>query len=278
MGGAPVNFACLSSQLGAHGIPVSCIGSDEAGSDILAAVRSLGLETGYIQINSETATGTVNVRLDASFKPAYEIREGVAWDFIHFSDALKRLAPDVDAVCFGSLAQRSRLSCATIRQFVEMCPASALKIFDVNLRQSFFSRGVIESSLELANILKVSDEELPVLAGMFELSGSVTDQIRQLIQRFELQLIAYTRGADGSMLVTAGSLADHPGCKPNAIDTVGAGDSYTATMCMDLLANRSLDEVIVHASQVSAYVCEQPGATPVLPDSLRLAWVDSRAG
>ena len=269
MGGAPVNFAYMCNQMGARGIPVSCIGRDEAGSDMLIAVTTLGLESGYIQECATAPTGSVNVTLDHHQKPTYEIRRDVAWDLIVLSEKLQRLAPNVDAVCFGTLAQREEISKSAIQTFVKMSPDIALKIFDVNLRQNFFSKQVIESSLELANVLKVSDEELPVLASMFQLKGEVFDKIRQLQDRFNLRLVAYTRGADGSMLVTRDDVVDHPGFKPNAIDTVGAGDSYTATICMGLLRQLPLDVVINHASRVAAFVCEQEGATPVLPDDVR---------
>jgi len=269
MGGAPVNFAYMCSQLGAWGIPVSCIGEDEAGHDILTAVSTLGLESAYIQEQKSVPTGTVQVVLDAFHKPTYSIKEGVAWDYIELSEKLQRLASNVDAVCFGSLAQRAEISRHTIQSFLGLCPENALKIYDVNLRQSFYTASIIDSSLRVANVLKISDEELLVVAALLGLKGSIHEQIRQLILTYNLRMVAYTRGADGSMLVTATETVDHAGCKPKAIDTVGAGDSYTATMCMGLLSKRPLDEIILHASRVAAYVCEQVGATPVLPDDVR---------
>ena len=271
MGGAPVNFACHCRQLGARGIPISCLGRDQAGEDLRESVTELGLEADELQIHPTAPTGTVDVSLDAQGKPVYRIVEQVAWDFIQLTERLRALAPKVDAVCFGTLAQRSAISRESIQSFVALCPPKALKIFDVNLRQSFYSRDIIESSLRRANVLKVSDEELPVLARFFGLAGAPVEQLRQLIRLFHLRLVAYTRGAEGSMLVTPSGLAEHPGCKPKAIDTVGAGDSYTATMCMGLLSGHPISDVIHHASRVAAFVCEQPGATPVLPDELRLA-------
>lgn len=271
MGGAPVNFACHCDQMGARGIPVSCLGADAEGEDLRRAVAALGLDADYLQVYAEAPTGTVKVVLDDDGKPVYQIRERVAWDFIRLTGALQDLAPRVDAICFGTLAQRGALSRATIQRFAALCPPAALKIFDANLRQSFYAASTIEASLRLANVLKVSDEELPVLARLLHLAGSPLEQMRQLVARFDLRLVAYTRGAEGSMLVTAGGAVEHPGCKPKAIDTVGAGDSYTAALCMGLLAGQALDEVIHHASRVSAFVCEQPGATPVLPDALRRA-------
>ena len=177
MGGAPVNFAYMCNQMGARGIPVSCIGQDEAGSDMLIALNTLGLESDYIQESPTAITGKVNVTLDVHQKPTYEIRRDVAWDLIMLSEKLQRLTVSVDAVSFGTLAQRGEISRAAIQAFVRMCPG-ALKIFDVNLRQNFYTQTVIESSLELADLLKVNDEELPVLSGMFQLKGDVFDKIR----------------------------------------------------------------------------------------------------
>ncbi len=268
MGGAPINFAYMCNQMGARGIPVSCIGRDESGSDMLMAVNTLGLDSAYIQESPTAPTGTVSVTLDGNQKPTYMIQRNVAWDLIMLTEKLQRLSVVVDAVCFGTLAQRGEISRAAIQGFVRMCPTGALKIYDVNLRQDFYSRKIIETSLELANVLKLSDEELPVLAGLFELEGTPLDMVRELLHMFKLKAVAYTRGADGSMLVTPDDVVDHPGCKPKAIDTVGAGDSYTATMCRGLLRAHALEDIIAHASKVSAFVCEQEGATPTLPDHI----------
>ena len=268
MGGAPVNFACHCRQLGARGIPVSCVGDDEDGRELVRSVQALGLETDYLQVRQEAPTGTVSVALDGEGVPRYRIREGVAWDFIRIDNALAVLSESVDALCFGTLAQRGEYSRAAIQRFVGMCPERAIKIFDVNLRQAFHSAGVIDASLRLANVLKVSDNELPVLARQYGLAGAPIDQLMKLIELFNLRLVAYARGSEGSILVTRDQVVEHPGCKPNVVDTVGAGDSYTATLCMGLLSGFPIQEIIHHASRVSAFVCEQSGATPVLPESL----------
>lgn len=268
MGGAPVNFTYHCCQLGGDGYPVSGVGEDVAGRELLASVSSLGLETRYIQRRPALPTGSVKVVLDDEGKPHYEIAERVAWDDIAPGQALWDLADHLDAVCFGTLAQRERVSRETIQQFVGACPTHCLRIYDVNLRQTFYSKAVIESSLGLANILKVSDEELSVLAGLLGLNGGVDDQIEQLIARYNLRLVAYTRGGHGSLLVTPGERVDYAGGETMVVDTVGAGDSYTAAMCMALLHEYTLVDVMRKASGVASYVCGQRGATPVLPEAL----------
>jgi fructokinase len=267
LGGAPVNFSYHCHQLGASGYPVSAIGKDELGVEILQVVEGKHLSGRYIQ-TVDYPTGTVQVTLDKNGKPSYEICTDVAWDYIPSSSDLFELARKADAVCFGSLAQRSDVSCSTIISFLKAMRDDALKIFDVNLRQAFFSRSIIAAALEEANILKLSDEELPVLADMFSVEGSVLEQLRQLRQKFNFTLLAYTQGPDGSILVAANEIDDHPGCPSDAVNSVGAGDSFTATLCMGLLKKRPLSEINQHANQVAAFVCSQDGATPELPPDL----------
>ncbi|MBU0679695.1 MAG: carbohydrate kinase [Verrucomicrobia bacterium] len=269
MGGAPVNFAFHCSQLGARGIPVSRIGKDPLGDEIIESVRDLGLGDTFIQRDAIAPTGTVQVILDERGKPDYDIRENVAWDSIAFDESLQQLASEVDAVCFGSLAQRSDVSRDSIQRFIRSCPEDSIRIFDVNLRQSFYSPEVIRTSLQSANVLKVSDEELPVLAQICDLRGDVADQLHALVKEFALRMAVYTRGAQGSMLVTPDRIIDHPGFAAVAVDTVGAGDSYVAALCSGLLRKRPLESVIENAGLVASYVCEQTGATPQLPDQLK---------
>jgi fructokinase len=267
LGGAPVNFSYHCHQLGASGYPVSAVGHDELGMEILQAVEGKNLSGRYIQ-TVHYPTGTVQVTLDENGKPSYEICTDVAWDYIPSSPELSELARQADAVCFGSLAQRSDVSCSTILSFLKAMRDGALKIFDVNLRQAFFSESIIAAALEEASILKLSDEELPILAQLFSVEGSVLEQLQQLLQKFNLRLLAYTRGPDGSILVTANEIDDHPGCPGDAVNSVGAGDSFTATLCMGLLNKEPLSEINQHANQVAAFVCSQDGATPELPPDL----------
>lgn len=268
LGGAPANFACHCNQLGAESYPVSCLGADPLGVEIRERLQEMSVSDAYVMESDAYPTGTVDVVLDAAGKPTYQIHEDVAWDHIPYSDKLQQLSARLDAVCFGSLSQRSGESRGSIRSFLQQMPASALKIFDVNLRQQFFSKEQISESLQLANVLKLSDEELPVLAGYFGLSGSTDEQLDQLRAQFELKYIAYTRGPDGSLLLGVDGRDDFPGCEGKAVDSVGAGDSYTAAMCMGLLNEWPLDEVNLFANEVSTFVCMQKGATPDLPKEL----------
>ncbi len=268
LGGAPLNFCYHAQQLGAKGIPVSAVGRDELGQDLRQALYEKGIADQFVETVSRHPTGTVSIALDPDGKPAYTIHEPVAWDALSHADSLTRLARRTDAVCFGSLAQRSEASRKTIHAFLQATSNAALRIFDVNLRQDFYSKEIIDESLRLANILKLSDEELPVLAKMFRLSGSVAEQLEVLRERFGLRLVAYTRGAAGSLLLSPDEVSDHPGCPGDAINSVGAGDAFTAALCMGLLNGDNLDETNEHANRVATFVCSQDGATPILPESL----------
>jgi fructokinase len=276
LGGAPVNFACHCNQLGATGLPVSCLGRDALGMEIRAVLNAMGVDQTYVADDAEHPTGTVQVTLDAAGKPSYEICEGVAWDVIPFSDELAALAAKTDAVCFGSLAQRAPVSAATIHAFLSAMRPDAVKIFDVNLRQAFFTQAAIEASLRHANVLKLSDEELPVLAEMFDVSGTVPEQLEALRNQWDLRLVAYTRGAEGSLLLAASDCDEHGGHPAHVVDSVGAGDSFTAALCMGLLRERPIDAINDHANRVAAYVCSQQGATPELPAALCAAGVAER--
>jgi fructokinase len=268
LGGAPANFACHCNQLGAESYPVSCLGADPLGTEIRDRLQEMGVNATYVMESDAFPTGTVDVVLNAAGKPTYQIHEDVAWDHIPYSDKLKELSARLDAVCFGSLSQRSGESRGTIRSFLQQMPDSALKIFDVNLRQHFYSKEQIEESLQLANILKLSDEELPVLAGYFGLEGDTAAQLGMLREQFGLRLVAYTRGPDGSLLVGVYENDDFPGCEGRAVDSVGAGDSFTAALCMGVLKGWSLSDVNRFANEVATFVCSQKGATPDFPAEL----------
>jgi fructokinase len=243
------------------------VGADADGAEIRQILASKNLPDAQVQTDSAHPTGRVNVTLQNG-KPTYEILAEVAWDYIRFDQNLRDLALRADAVCFGSLAQRSPVSRATIQAFLEAMRPEALRIFDVNLRQNFYSHEILETSLRHANIFKLSDEELPTLAGFFGLTGQDLDQLQGLRQMFDLRLVAYTRGGEGSLLVTSNETSDHPGTPTEVVDTVGAGDSFTATLCMGLLQNLPLTEINRRACQVASFVCSQSGATPQLPSNL----------
>jgi fructokinase len=267
LGGAPANFACHCNRLGAEAYPISCIGTDLLGSKIKSELKEMGVDDRFVMETNDYPTGTVDVVLVAG-QPTYQIHENVAWDNIPDLPLLREFAATLDAVCFGSLSQRSDESRKTILSFLSFLPKSSMKIFDVNLRQSFFSEEQIKESLELATILKLSDEELPVLAEYFGLSGYVDEQLKHLRKLFDLKLIAYTRGPDGSLLIGADDSDDFLGCEGLAVDSVGAGDSFTASLCMGLLRGWSLSKVNKFANEVATFVCSQHGATPMLPGHL----------
>jgi fructokinase len=267
LGGAPLNFSHHCGQLGASAHPVSAVGADADGAEIRQILASKNLPDAQVQTDTAHPTGRVNVTLQNG-KPTYEILAEVAWDYIRFDQNLWDLASRADAVCFGSLAQRSPVSCTTIQAFLEAMRPEALRIFDVNLRQNFYSKEILETSLRHANIFKLSDEELPTLARFFDLTGQVLNQLQALRGMFDLRLVAYTRGGEGSLLVTANETSDHPGIPTEVVDTVGAGDSFTATLCMGLLQNLPLAEINRRACQVASFVCSQSGATPQLPSNL----------
>jgi fructokinase len=264
LGGAPANFAYHT-----NGILVSAIGNDELGKEILTKLDSLSLNTDYIHINNDKATSTVSVELDEQGKPSYIIHENIAWDFIPNTAELMQLAKTADAVGFGSLAQRSSMSHNTIQAFLKATPTETLRIFDINLRQSYYDKVIIESSLQLANILKINDEELPIVAEILALSGD--DEIailKNLTNKYELNLIALTKGDKGSILYTKEQTSIHQGYPTTIEDTIGAGDSFTAALTMGLLKQHDLDTINDHANRVAAFICSQKGATAKLPPQL----------
>ncbi|MDF3129185.1 carbohydrate kinase [Kiritimatiellaeota bacterium B1221] len=267
LGGAPANFAFHCASMGADAWPISCVGTEPLGKEMLDQLKALNVNTDFVFETPAYPTGTVEVVLKQG-KPTYNIREAVAWDHIPCPPSLKEVAATLDAVCFGSLSQRSGESRGSIRSFLRNVSSEALTIYDINLRAAFFSKQLVEESLHYANVLKLSDEELPELVKYFGLEGDVLDQLTALKDRFRLEVIAYTRGAEGSLLMGKYELDDYAGVKKEAVDTVGAGDSFTAAMCMGLLKKWPLKEVNAFASEVSTYVCMHAGATPELPQNL----------
>ncbi|MBZ5536580.1 MAG: carbohydrate kinase [Acidobacteriia bacterium] len=268
LGGAPANFAFHARALGAEAVVASSVGADESGRGILERLDTLGLNHDYVVTDPVHPTGTVRVKIDPSGNPAYIIPENVAWDYLSLTRQWIRLVGGADAICFGSLAQRSEVSRTTIRTLLEKTSHKALRIFDVNLRAPFFTGGVIENSLQVANVLKLSREELPVVAGLLSISGDETIVLSKIMQRYNLRLIALTRGGQGSVLYSGGRKSDHPGHHVEVIDSVGAGDAFTAAMALGILKGYDLDRVNDSANQVASFVCSQPGATPFLPEEL----------
>jgi fructokinase len=271
LGGAPANFAYHARSLGADAFVVTRVGEDSLGREILRRFNEMKIADGVVQIDASKPTGTVTVVLQEGGVPQFAIREEVAWDWLAPTDAARKIVSEADAICFGTLAQRNSCARASIQQLVAAGPVQALRIFDINLRQQYYSREIIEQSLRLANVLKLNDAELTVLAGMFELGPDPKQQIQELARVFELRLVALTRGSQGSLLYQAGRWSEELSQPVQVVDTVGAGDAFTAALTMGLLNKVDLDEVHAVAAQVARYVCSHTGATPAFPESLRRA-------
>jgi len=263
LGGAPANFAFITSLLGDEGIPASRLGQDELGEEALLRLRELALPTAFIQEDANHPTGTVQVEVDAAGQPRFEISESVAWDFLEWTPQWQRLAQQADAVCFGSLAQRSEHSRATIRKFVLASQPNSVRVFDVNLRQNFYTAQILGESMKLATIVKVNHEELPKIMRLFELEHrSEEDSARRLLSLHDLKLVCVTRGNSGSLLVSHDECSEHPGFKVKVADTVGAGDAFTAALVHGYLRRTPLVQVNESANRVGAWVASQSGATP----------------
>jgi fructokinase len=267
-GGAPANFACHAAALGAESWIVSAVGQDDLGTDALAKLRAIGVHTEAIQIVTGP-TGTVHVELDAQKQASYRFADHVAWDQIGLDARVSRLATCCDAVCFGTLAQRDPQSRHTIHHFLDVTRADALRVFDINLRQQFYDEAIIRASLGAATLLKLNSDELPVLLGLLKIAAaSEVDALETLCACFDLRGAALTRGSQGSLLLWEGELNEQPPIKLNPVDTVGAGDAFTAALVLGLLRGSPLSEVHRHASTIARYVCTQAGATPTLPPNL----------
>jgi fructokinase len=276
MGGAPANFAFHAQSLGAESYVVSAIGSDKLGQEILDNLKKVDLTDQYIRTNKKHPTGTVEVNLDAKGNPNFVIHTDVAWDYISFSKKLSDLSVKADAICFGTLAQRAIQSRQTIKKVLQASGRQCLKIFDINLRQTFYTVEIIMSGLFLANCLKLNDHELDLLASILSLKGSENHILKTLLEKFNLDIIALTKGEKGSRLFTRTTESNLPASKIRIVDTVGAGDAFTAGLAMGLLQNRPLEQIHSNASKLAAYVCTQEGATPPLPAELKKEILISR--
>jgi len=263
LGGAPANFAYITCLLGDEGIPASRLGQDALGAEALHRLKELGLSIEFIQQDANHPTGTVNVEVDDAGQPRFEISASVAWDFLDFTPQWQKLAQQADAVCFGTLAQRSESSRSTIRRFLAATRAGALRVFDVNLRQRFYTAQVLAESMKLATIVKLNHEELPKIMRWLELEHHhAEDSARYLLSLHNLKLVCVTRGNSGSLLITPDECNEHPGFKVKVADTVGAGDAFTAALVHGYLRRTSLAQINETANRVGAWVASQPGATP----------------
>lgn len=269
IGGAPVNFAYHAGQFGIDTMAVSAIGNDKLGEDTIAEMN--GKHLNHIFPSVPYPTGSVQVSLDEKGVPAYDIKENVAWDNIPFTNEIESVARNCQAVCFGSLAQRNTVSRSTIRKFIESTPSGCIRIFDINLRQNFYTSNVIRDSLEHCNILKINDEEIILVSRMFNYDSSNIENVcRTIMEDFSLEMVILTCGTKGSYIFTKGGVSFMPTPKVNVADTVGAGDSFTGSFCAAILRGLPVAEAHKKAVEVSAYVCTQNGAMPEIPESMKL--------
>ena len=272
IGGAPANFAFHAGQAGMDARVVSAVGRDALGDETLLTLQQKGLNTDAVA-RVDFPTGVVQVTLSEGGIPQYDICEGVAWDNIPFTPALDELARNAQAVCWGSLAQRSEVSRNCIYRFLDAMPSEQgrLKVFDINLRQHFYSIDVIEASCQRANVLKINEEELVIVSELLRLgTPQVEQQCRHLMARFSLDMLVLTCGSNGSYIFTPVETSFRVTPLVQVADTVGAGDSFTATLVADLLKGEPVGVAHEHAVQLAAYVCTQQGAMAEWPEALRL--------
>ena len=276
LGGAPANFSVMAARLGNHAVLLSRIGRDDLGRMALDALQPLPVDTRFVETDPAHETGRVTVSFRAD-QPQYTIHRPAAWDFMELTDEWLRLAERADALCFGSLAQRSTESQQTIQTMVAQTSSKCIRVFDVNLRPPFYSGEVIQESLELATVMKMNDEEVPLvlrLLGLPKGEGPETDLLRQSAERLlsefpALNMVAITCGGQGSLLVTRNEWDRHPGLPVEVADTVGAGDAFTAALTHYLLRGASLAMLNEAGNRWGGWVASQSGAMPELPEAVQ---------
>lgn len=271
LGGAPANFAYHVAQLGLNGCVLSAVGNDSLGDEIIEKFDERDLKQFVQRVNYPT--GQVIITLNDAGIPSYDIKENAAWDNIPFTDKLDKIAVYTKAVCFGSLAQRSITSRKTINRFIDVVSASnknALIIFDINLRQTFYTKEILVESFKKCNVLKINDEEIVEVCRLFYFPGRcMQESCRILMEKYNLEMVILTCGAQGSYIFTGSEVSFEETPQVEVVDTVGAGDSFTAAFCVARLRDKSVKESHKFAVDISAYVCTQSGAMPVLPQALR---------
>ncbi|MGM9763951.1 MAG: carbohydrate kinase [Candidatus Cryptobacteroides sp.] len=268
LGGAPANFAYHAGQHGLESIAVSALGEDKLGDEIVEQLEAKQLN--YHMPRVPYATGTVQVELDGEGVPTYNIKENVAWDNIPFSDELKEIAQNTRAVCWGSLAQRNVVSRETINRFLDNTPDDCLRIFDINLRQNFYTKEIISENFKRCNVLKINDEELVTIGRLFGYPGlDMENKCWLILGKYNLDMLVLTCGVNGSYVFTPGAMYFQETPKVEVADTVGAGDSFTGTFCAGILKGKPVCEAHRQAVRVSAYVCTQNGPMPAMPADLK---------
>ena len=270
-GGAPANFACNAAglaQSSAQIYMVSAVGRDTLGERAIEEITAHGVDASCVTQLAQP-TGQVLVQVDEAGHASYEFAVDTAWDNLQWNDNLAQLARHTNAVCFGTLGQRSEASQTVIRRFVQSTPTECLRIFDVNLRPPFWTESVVLDSLSLANVLKCNEDELPIIASLLKLEGTDDSLLAELMERYSYRLVALTRGSAGSLLLDReGARSDLSGIATSIADTVGAGDSFTAALTLGTLNNLPLSTTHAWANRVAAFVCSCQGATPKLSAEL----------
>lgn len=268
LGGAPANFAYCSHVLGGNAFVLSRVGDDQPGKDVRAMLGRSGISDEFLQSDLSHPTGTVQVQIDPAGQPRFEITQPVAWDFLEWTPAWYALAKSASAVCFGSLAQRSPNSRLTIRQFLDATRTDSLRIFDVNLRQQFYSAEIILESLQRANAVKLNHEEVTTIRELLAVGdGDEVSFCRSLITKFELKLVCVTRGNGGSLLCDKRTFHEHSGFRVKVRDTIGAGDAFTAGLVHEFLSGKSLQEMNETGNRMGAWVASQSGGMPPFPET-----------
>jgi fructokinase len=263
LGGAPANFAYITTLMGDQGIVASRVGEDSRGLEALRRMEELGLDIDHVQTDRDHPTGSVKVELDGNGLARFEIAHPVAWDALEWTPDWQHLASRVDAVCFGSLAQRSETSRTTIRKFLRAMSPDSLRVFDVNLRQAYYSQEVLAESMTLADIVKLNDEELPKVMSLGKLPHrDELSSAQRLMEAYDLKLVCITRGGRGSLLVRGADASEHRGFHVRVADTVGSGDAFTAGLVHEYLHGASLDLMNEVANLVGAWVASEVGAMP----------------
>ncbi len=263
LGGAPANFAYIAHLLGNESIVASRVGSDDLASEALRRLERMGISTEYVQSDRDHPTGTVGVEIGERGEAIFCVNQNSAWDYLEWTESWEELAALVDIVSFGTLGQRHDKARETIIRFVESTRADALRLFDINLRHSFFNSECLAKSLELAKVVKLNQEELAIAAELLTLeAGDELSMSRQLIERFDVDLVAVTRAEHGSLLITAEDTSDHPGFQVEVRDTIGAGDAFGAGLAHYYWRGAPLGVIGEAANRMGSWVASEQGATP----------------
>lgn len=265
LGGAPANFAYHISALGHNGIVVSRVGDDDLGKEIINFLLRNNFESRYIQVDKTKPTGTVKVKIDKNNQPNYIIKEKVAWDFLDWSENFYELLKKADAICFGTISQRNKVTRKTILNFLKEASNNIVKVFDINLRQNFYNKQVIEESLNLATILKLNDFELKIIRDLLNINASYSEEesCNFLINKYKLNLVCLTKGEEGSMLVNEHSFCSCPVYPYKVVNRVGAGDAFTAAVIVNYLKKYSLKTISERANRLASWVISKKEAMPI---------------